>query len=247
MPGNQPTDPGRGATGDALAPLVDRSVIHDLRNPLNAIGGNLQLLQMALESALDPRNRSRLEACLSSLNELTGMLTDLHYLVLMDAGELTPAYKQVDLRAQVRTAAQALSGRAAQEGKTISLTEGPSPQIVGAPDLIQRALQNLVAAALRLSKEPAVVVSLEEASGPSARVTIEYRGLSLPLPQGEQAFARVRQAQVAQGFRMDRARGLCLARSAADLHGGEVRYDGVEGGGRLVLTLPYHPRQLASA
>jgi two-component system heavy metal sensor histidine kinase CusS len=235
--------PGTTLAAPSFAPqLVDRSVVHDLRNPLSAIAGNLQLLQMSLEETLDAKNRTRLEACLSSTDELAGMLTDLHHLVVMHAGELEPSYKQVDLRALTRTVMCSSTIKTAQGGQALSLADGPALCVPAMPQLISRAVHNLIISALRVSKNPPITIQVEKVEDDAVRIVITYAGLLVPPDLAEHLFDAVSPpSQRQHGLRVDRARGLYFVRVAAEIHGGEARYEPLDDGGRFILRLPQHP------
>ncbi len=243
------TDAGAASTIAAPpARLIDRSVIHDLRNPLSAIAGNLQLLQASLEATLDAKNRNRLQACLSSVDELTGMLADLQYLVLLRSGELEPSFKPADIRALLKAVLQSTSGKPAQEGRYVSLTDGPPLCIPMMSQLVSRAIQNLVISALRVSKASPITIDLEDRPGEFGRVNVTYVGMSVPAPLSNHLFdLDWAQFQAQHGFRVDRARGLHFVRAIAELHGGEASYEPRSAGGRFTLTLPYQPAKPASA
>lgn len=219
-------------------PLVDRSVIHDLRNPLSAIGGNLQLLQSSLEATIDPKNKGRLEACLASVEELTGMMSDLHYLALAQQGALEVSPKTVDLRSATRAALQSVVARAAKEGRSVTLSEGPSPTVTVAAQLVGRAIQNLASCALRACKTPPVAVDISAETAGVARVTVTYQGIGVPPELAEHMFELAcPHDQHSHGLRMDRSRGLYFVQMVAQLHGGRAWYEATENGGRFVFEI----------
>jgi signal transduction histidine kinase len=227
--------PGCEQACPARPPLVDRSVIHDLRNPLSAIGGNLQLLQASLDASLDPKNKGRLEACLASVEELTGMMSDLHYLALAQQGALEVAPKTVDLRATTRAALQSIVARAAKEGRSVTLTEGPSPCLSVAAQLVARSVQNLVVGALRACKTPPVTVEIEDAP---VRIAVSYQGIPVPEELAAHMFElSSAHAQQPQTLRIDRSRGLFFVQMVAERHHGRVWYETRPDGGRFVLEL----------
>jgi K+-sensing histidine kinase KdpD len=223
------------ALGGNVPALVDRTVIHDLRNPLSAIGGNLQLLQASLEATIDAKNKGRLESCLASVEELTGMMSDLHYLVLAQQNALEMSPKKVDLRATTRAALQSIVARVAKEGRSITLTEGPSPCLSVAAQLVARAVQNLVVSALRACKTPPITIDIAEAP---ARLIVGYQGIGVPAELAEGMFELAGpQQQHPHGLRLDRARGLLFVHLVAQRHHGKAWYEPRPDGGRFVLEL----------
>ena len=230
-----------GAEGDP-AKLIDRSVIHDLRNPLSAIAGNLQLLQSSLEATIDARNKTRLDNCLASVDELTGMLADLQYLVLMQAGDLEPSFKVADTRALVRTVLMPLVPKARKEEKSINLVEGASPCLPMMSQLVARAVQNLIVSALRASKSEPVDIQIDDEPNVRVRYSVTYKGVRVPPPLSDHLFdIDFIDTQNQHGMRVDRSRGLYFVRATAELHGGRVAYEPRDDGGQFVLELPYQP------
>jgi K+-sensing histidine kinase KdpD len=223
-------------------------VIHDLRNPLSAIAGNLQLLQGALEGKLEPKNSGRLQACLTSLDELNGMLADLQYLVLIRSGELEVAYKEADVRALTLAVTKSATTKSVQGQTVVTLLDGPAPCIPVMAQLVTRAIQNLVISALRICKASPVTVQLEDRAGEHVNVMVTYTGLSVPPPLSENLFElNCTHRQQQHGLRVERARTLYFVRSTAEFHGGGVRYEQLPDGGRFYLQLPYKPSKRVTA
>ncbi|HEX7010483.1 MAG TPA: hypothetical protein VF184_10900 [Phycisphaeraceae bacterium] len=220
--------------------LVDETVLHDLRGPMAVLQGNLQLIEASLSGPVDEKTHQRLTACLASVRELTGMISDLQCLVHLVKGDLSLNIQPVlvdDITTQLEQMAQA---RAAGEGRQVLTHWQTAGRKVRADrGVLLRALALLLDAAVRLSRsDPVEVWAMDSAEG-GVCFRFQYQGVSAPLEAAEQFFAG--QAGAVRRdlkLRMDRARGLMLARAAAEVHQARIGYEPAPQGGCFWFELP---------
>ncbi len=215
--------------GERLKVLGEMAAVvtHEVRNPLAAIGGALQILDRRLEAAAADRQIVR--RVLERLAGLNSMITEL--LTYARPRELTVA--RVDLLALARDAVEGATSDAASAGVTF--------RVVGEPLLCRgdRAqlggvVLNLVINAVQAMKGQGKVELTVRCPGDWAEVAVADTGPGVP---------EALRAQIFEPFFTTRGGGtglgLAIARGVAERHGGQlVLADAADPGATFVLRLP---------
>lgn len=202
-------------------------VAHELRNSLATLSGYLALIERHPEDSV----ADYLEEIRRETSHLERVVTDF----LAFARPETARIEEVDVVALLeRAAADPVLG-----GERIEVHGGAGGATVAAdPDLLERALRNLLHNAVEATADAEGAHRLVEVTVRSARegleILVEDRGPGLPEPVRERLF---------QPFVSGRSGGvglgLALTHRIVTLHGGRVRIEDREGGGtRVVLELP---------
>lgn len=214
-----------------------RDISHELRSPLARLGVALELARRKAgsEAAADLDRIGR-EA--ERLNELIGQLLTLTR--LEGAGELS-AREEADVVRLVQEVARDADFEARAHGRTVELEAWEPVRLVGNPELLRRAVENVVRNAVRFTAEgTAVTLRLGAAAGGGARIEVCDRGPGLP----EAALADVFRPFYRVADARDRGSGgvglgLAIAERAVRLHGGSIRAQNRrEGGLRVTIELP---------
>jgi two-component system sensor histidine kinase MprB len=127
-------------------------------------------------------------------------------------------------------------------GRLIEMHVEGRPEVLGAPDALERALGNLVGNSLKYSlRDSAVEVGVGE-SGDHALLWVADRGPGIPAADRERVlepFERLEAHRDIDGSGL----GLTVVRSIAETHGGRVMIEDRLGGGAIVtLQLPVERR-----
>jgi two-component system OmpR family sensor kinase len=206
---------------------------HELRSPLTAIRGQLEVL--ARQESPDAAEVRRVEALvMTEMRRVERLVDDLLALARFDEG-VTPALTEVE-------AASFLRDLAGAETSATALGELAAGTLAIDPDLITQVVRNLLANAHR----HAGLVSLSsEAAGDRLVVSVDDDGPGIPSAERERVFDRFHRSEPSR----DRASGgsglgLGIARSIVSMHGGRIWVeDSKLGGARLRFELPgFAPR-----
>lgn len=220
-----------------------RDISHELRSPLARLNVALGLArQRSGEESRGALDRMEREA--ERLNALIGELITLS---LLESGEAGAGAVPVDLRALVREIVRDADFEAGGSGRTVRLLQDDPVSVEGVPELLRRAVENVVRNAVRFTPEGSSVevrlARAEDLPGRPARISVRDHGPGVPeesLKNLFEPFYRVAEAR-------DRGSGgsgigLAITRRAIRLHGGSVRAANVPGGGlAVVLELPCRP------
>ena len=216
---------------------------HDMRTPLQSISTSVDLLQH--EDLLAPGERGEMLALIRrgvrQLSDLTQLVLDVHAL---EAGRLAVQWHALPPQTLIEDALDPLSVLVSRAQITLVRRLDPELSVLwGDPLLLRRAVQNLVANALKFTPSGGEV--LVSASFSARRDTIELRvrdsGSGMAPNVLQQVFERHYQAD--QHDRRGSGLGLYFCRLVAEAHSGTIRADSQLGTGTsITLTLPLRPR-----
>jgi len=224
------------AQGDRLRTAILRAVSHDLRTPLSSIKASASSL---LQSDVDwtPEARSEFLTTIDEeadrLNIVVGNLLDMSRL---EAGVIRPACDAVDLEETVLFALAALS----EPVDVIDLDLPPQlPRVAADQALLQQALSNLLANALRHgANEGARITVLAGASSAAVELRIVDRGPGLRAEDRERLFEPFQRLSD-RGGDTGVGLGLAVARGFLDAMGGSLELGDTPGGGiTAIVRLP---------
>ncbi len=211
-------------------------VSHDLRNPLTALTGFLELAADSPEMADAPRAAQSLARAEAAAGRMTSMVTDLLDFARM--GGARPHMTQVDVAETVDAVLEDLDGALVHTGAEV--TVDASTFVRGDDTLLRVLLQNLIANAVKFTvaaeKVPDVRVSVETLPD-GWRISIDDNGDAVPTELRERVFEPMQRGHGAdvQGIGI----GLATCRRIVEAHGGTIGLDDSPAGGtRAWFVLP---------
>jgi signal transduction histidine kinase len=194
-------------------------VAHDLRNPLNLISTSTALLD---EDDLPTEQRRKMgEITQRSVRQMNRLIGDLLDATRLRAGRLTLDLAEVDIRATLRQAEEALRPAAEQCG--IELWAEPPGQetIVSADEgRLMQVIGNLVGNALKFTATGGRVVLSARTAGTEVVFSVADNGVGIPAEHMAHLFDRFWQAR--DGDRRGAGLGLAIARGIVQAHGGRM-------------------------
>jgi two-component system sensor histidine kinase CpxA len=216
-----------------------RDISHELRSPLARLNVALGLARQ--RAGGDTTALDRIEREAERLNLLIGQLLTL---ARLESGAAEPARADVDLAAVVREVVDDAAFEAQGRGRRVRLVTACDDAVVGDPELLRSAVENVVRNALRHTPESTTVDVALRHDGPHEAgqvcVAVRDHGGGVPeasLPYIFEPFYRVGDARTraAGGVGL----GLTIVDRTIRLHGGTVRAANAPGGGLVVeLRLP---------
>jgi signal transduction histidine kinase len=215
---------------DALA----ATVAHEARNPLNAAGLQLLLLERGLErGGPDPRLRERARTVRQELARLELLMTEF----IDFARPLHLHRSRVDPRALVDAVRAAQDARAQEAGVALSAEcDADAPSVPADRGRVEQALVNLVANALEATPRGGAVTVRARRGPLGLRFEVADTGSGIP------AEARARMFDL---FFTTKAAGtglgLPVAKKVVEEHRGLLTWDNPTGGGAVFrIDLPAH-------
>jgi signal transduction histidine kinase len=203
---------------------------HELRSPLTAIRGQIEVL--AREPEPDAAAVKRVEAvALTELGRVERLVEQMLALARLDEG-VGPVHHEVDA-AFLREAVAAAPG-SATPGRVAS------GRIDLDPDMVARVVRNLVENARRHAGPEGTVTVASIADGGRLRVDVDDDGPGIAAGERERIFDRFHRSDAARARSSGGAGlGLAIARSIVEAHGGRIwAEESPLGGARVSFELP---------
>lgn len=212
---------------------------HELRSPLAAMLGWCAL---ARSTPLSPEARRAIDTIERNAQIQTRLVDDLLDATRMQSGSFHLDVKPMSLDAPIRAALESIRPAAELKGILIQYDGiDPPPVVVGDGARLQQVASNLIANAVKFSRERTTIrVSL--ATTPShAVLTVEDEGMGIDPAFLPHLFHRFQQADSGNARRHGGlGLGLSIAASLVNLHGGQINAhsDGPGRGATFRVHLP---------
>ena len=215
-------------------------IVHDLRQPLQALIGGLATLPVMGE--LNEGQTEFLQMSVDGGHTLLGMINDLLDISKMESGTLQLECGLVDPRHVVEQAARQVWNLAREKGVEIR-TEVPDsqPEIRADGEKLRRVLVNLLGNAIKFTPSGGTVTICTRADGP---VEICFRVADTGEGIPKEAFGRIFEkfGQVEdrkEGRKNSTGLGLTFCKMAVEAHGGRIWVESEMGHGSVFsFTLP---------
>jgi signal transduction histidine kinase len=224
-----------GRLAESLAQLGELAagVAHELRNGLATIGGYCSLLERRVGGGEAAEDLDELRRETSHLQRVVA-----DFLAFARPGTARP--EAVDLLVLARRAAADPALPAGRVRAPAGADGDTAPLVTGDPELLERAVRNLLHNAVEASATAAATAPVEVAVrtvGEHGELTICDRGDGLPEAVRRRLFQPFTSARP-DGTGL----GLALAHRIVTLHGGSLRLEDRSGGGTCaVVVLPRRP------
>ncbi len=224
----------------SLKATLTQTLVHDLKNPLSAVTGNLDLLEMQNENERVLRlvRRSRAGA-----DRLQRMIVDLMDIARMEEGRFALAEETFDPVRMISRALENAEASFEQQSIHLAMCKPEHPCTLRADRAVMhRVLDNLLANALRYSpKEGTVTVSLIPGAE-TFEITVADQGKGIPEQYREKVFEKYAQVELREaGVSVNRGLGLTFCQLAIEAHGGKIVADEAPGGGAMFrVIMPVH-------
>jgi len=237
----------RAARAEAEAAVAQRDHLlslaaHDLRTPLAALIGEVQLRQRRLRRG-QPLAAEEQDAFLATLYDLlqrqvsvVSEVTDAAYLQMGE--RLALRVESVDLGMLAGEVVDMLAHAQGAGAAAIDVEAPTGVVIVGDRDRLARVLQNIVGNAVKYSPAGTPVQVSVRAEGDGAVVVVRDAGVGIPAGEIDRVFTPFYRASTARGF-AGTGLGLAGAQSIVAQHGGAIALESAPGVGTTVtITLP---------
>jgi signal transduction histidine kinase len=208
---------------------------HDMRTPLNAIGGAVQLLELLSPTPQQLKYLRVLHSSSAALLRLANQILDFSRI---EAGQLVVESERFDPRVLIRDIADSLLGQAEQKGLALrtEIEERIPPALVGDSGKIQQVLVNIMANAVKFTETGSVTLSARVLGIDDASALLEFSvadtGIGIPAERLEAIFEEFTQADAEIGKKYGgTGLGLTISRRLAALLGGVLEVESEVGRG----------------
>jgi len=212
---------------------------HELRSPLTALRGELELALRRERSGEEYRRVIR-----SSLEEsvrLSELADDLLTLARSDAGAMTLRLEEVDVGERLRSALDRLAPRIAEKGVVLAVNEGSGTTGTFDTKLLNQLIWNLLDNAVKFSREGGRIEASVGTVDDRLVLEVADEGPGIPDQAMERIFDRFSRADDVHGAE-GTGLGLSIVRAVAEAHGGGATAANRPTGGAVFrVWLPLRP------
>lgn len=206
---------------------------HDLKEPLRAISGFAQLLQMRYAGRLDPQADEFIGHIVGGCNQIREMINALLDYSRLDREDLK--LEQLRMSEVVRTALSRLEVAVLESGARFQI--GHLPVIIGDRVKLQQVFQNLVSNAVKFRSDLPPVVSISAEELPTEFLFhVSDNGIGIKesdLTHAMEVFRRFHEDRAGTGV------GLAICKKVVEQHGGTMWLESKFGEGTTVsFTIP---------
>jgi signal transduction histidine kinase len=198
-------------------------VVHDLRNPLSALAGNVELLEDELREA-SPMVRDSLNDCKVLAARALSLLAGLLDVAQLEEGILRTQRSESPVRDLLEAGARTSSAYVKSRNLKLIIDVQP-PELTARVDveLMGRIFENLVANAVRYATSGGTLCLSARREGDAIVFTVGNDGPPIPMedrPRIFEKFYRIEERRA--GARANRGLGLYFCRLAAEAHDGTI-------------------------
>ncbi|MBZ9712553.1 ATP-binding protein [Deinococcus multiflagellatus] len=214
-------------------------LVHDLKNPIAAVMGLLEIVQE------DPRvpedNRDLLKVARDETQHLLHLAVNMLDVRKIQAGKMnlrrelmfTPMFREV-----VELACGDVGSGLRDRHLRVDVEQDLSPASAD-PEILRRVLANLISNALKHTMTGGLIAVAVRGLGDSVQVTVRDDGEGIPEDDIPNLFAAFEQSRLTLHGRFDTGMGLAFCKLAVEEHGGKIWVESVRGqGATFFFTLP---------
>ncbi|MFO1059707.1 MAG: heavy metal sensor histidine kinase [Dongiaceae bacterium] len=215
---------------------------HELRTPLNNLIGEAEVVLARPRSAED--YREAIESSLEEYARLSRLTEELLFLARVGAGSETVRRERLALAA-VLADIRELYELVAEE-RQVRLAVEASGTVIAAPDLLRRALINLISNALRHTPAGGTIHLLGEETAAESLIRVSDNGQGVPPDELPRVFDRFFSG-AGKSPGGGSGLGLAIAKSIVELHEGRISIASALGEGTTVtMAFPRSPAGAAA-
>lgn len=212
---------------------------HEVRTPLNGIMGMLQLMEM---EGLTPQQNIHYNFAIESCKRLTGLLSDVLDISMIESGHLEIVEDNFDLKDVLDSVYSLFKPVAIHKkiGLSIDVAENVPSRLSGDSNRLHQILNNLVGNALKFTAKGSidVTVSLLKSRGPDQYkllFSVSDSGVGIAGDKLDSVFNSFSQVNSGKSRSYEGAGlGLAIVKKLLGLMGGSLSIDSEEGEGTLV-------------
>jgi signal transduction histidine kinase len=224
--------------GRAQSDFVSK-VSHELRSPLTAVLGYVELLMDGTPGEINEEQQSMLRIIDRSSRQLLALIEDLLTLTRIDAEGETLEVGPVDLPELIERVSESTRPAVEKAGLKLIVSLGPDAKLIGDPVQLERAVLNLVSNALKITMPGGLVEISTRTEGDDITLSVRDTGTGISIEEQRHLFTRFfrtvgSKEQQVPGTGL----GLYIVNHIIEMHDGTMRVASTPHGSTFTMVLP---------
>jgi NtrC-family two-component system sensor histidine kinase KinB len=216
-------------------------ITHDLRGPLSAIMGYIDLLKRQLKDG-PPKAQEYVALAREAGNRLTQMISDILDVVRFEQGKIEMDVQSVPVEELFERVQNIFGVTANQKSVTLKLVmDHPGAIVTGDRKLLERVLDNLVGNAIKFTPSGGNITVTAMREGQRTIFSVADTGRGIPKEAQSRVFDKfqqVRPGDRSAGYGL----GLAVVKFIVEAHKGEIRLESeVDKGSTFTFFVPDQP------
>ncbi len=217
-------------------------IVHDLRNPITALMGGLDVLLMTLSGKINDDEKRLLQNSRHSNQILLRLVNEILDINKMEAGKFELKLAQVNVADLVIQNTETMQPAAELEGQYLEVALSTTETFINCDaNLIGRVIANLLTNAFKYTPEGGTITTSLEVHPTDNTLTISVidTGPGIPPEYQQTIFEKFTQVKGYEGKRRGTGLGLTFCKMVIEAHGGKIWVESEMGkGSRFSFTLP---------
>jgi DNA-binding response OmpR family regulator len=217
-------------------------IVHDMKNPLFVIQGNLQMMSMSMQNLSADFLKKYTKRIERSSQQLLRMVVNLLDISRIEEGTIELKNDKANINTIIKEIAIRISDYPENEQKQIVVDLDPElPDITVDKSIIERVLENLINFSVtNVEEDGKILISTATIDSKVIRFVTHDSGTQIPKNYHDKIFEKFSQAEIKNsGSKVDRALGLTFCKLAIEAHKGKMWLD-LENkiGNKFLIELP---------
>ncbi len=226
---------------DKLKDELSGLIVHDMKNPLFVIQGNLQMMSMGVDSEQSKLIKKYIDRIDRSANNLLKMMSNLLDISKIEDGSMKLNNELANVNELVQKTVNRIYENPEFKNKNIDaeLTPAIVPFYFDA-SIVERVIENLLVFSLNNSDSNDTIYISTDISENNLIFKIQDKGNKIPKKFKDAIFNKFHQKQVkSHGFIIGRGLALPFCKMAIDAHNGDIWLDDSQQDGNIIIfSLP---------
>ncbi len=227
---------------ERLRDNLSNMIVHDLRNPITALMGVLDILNMTMGHKMDENHLQLLGNARHSGRVLLDLVSELLDISKLEAGKLKLNYEAVNLCQVLEESMLSMQPLCDIEGQHVSVELCEIGAVTCDRQLISRVVVNLLSNAIKHTPGGGSITIAAQRTHNQITVSIMDTGVGIPKEYQEKIFEKFGQVEKPGSVRRGTGLGLTFCKMAVEAHGGRIWVESEVGkGSSFSFTLPITP------
>ena len=212
---------------------------HELRAPVTALAGYLDLLQDKIKQTGQTALKPEVNTLMSIARDLRTLINDLLEVSRIEQGRLRIEYSDTNIMDVINKVIETMKPLADQKGLELAFSPIKVPKIKSDPNRVRQVLTNLLSNSIKYTLKGGVDISVAE-KAKFIEVTVKDTGIGIPAEELGKLFTKFhrvkdKQTQEVRGTGL----GLWITKEIMETLGGKIYAESIYGTGTsITFTLP---------